>query len=61
MLAVSMIISLVRFDVLSGDAFIELSISFLIGLTNTSRIQLKMMEIMNNNIIGISNIFILLD
>lgn len=61
MLVITIVVSLVRFDLLRGDAFIELSISFLIGMSNTSRIQLKMMSIMSTNIIGISNIFVLLD
>ena len=61
MLIITISVSLARFDLLNGDAFIELSISFLIGFLNTSRIQLKLISIVSTNLIGISNIFVLLD
>lgn len=54
-----MMVSLLNFDDISttNAAFIELSISFLIGLTNGGRVNLKIFQYLDFQLVGITSLY----
>ena len=63
LLIITMVVSLVKFEEIqrTNPAFIQLSISFLIGLTNGGRINLKIFQLMDGQLVGITSMFKLID
>jgi hypothetical protein len=59
LLVVTMAVSLVKFHEIevTNAAFIELAISFLIGMTNGGRTNLKIFQSLDFQLIGITSLF----
>lgn len=63
LLIVTMVVSLLKFEEIekTNEAFLELAISFLIGMTNGGRTNLKIFQSMDFQLVGITSIFKIID